>query len=232
MSKIRQLSVIMLALAGVAVPGCSKHDEGPPPAAQAPAPDQTTGAEAERQVEQPIAPPVEEPPPPSSNEPSERGPEPEKPTQAPIADDQTVRILSTVDNGEIEQGQLAQTKADDARVKKFATQMIEQHTRSKQRNAQLAQREQLLPANSSVANDLTDEGTRVLDSLNRTEGPAFDQTYINAQVDQHQAVLDLLNSRLIPGATNPKLKAQLLDVKKMVEKHLEHAKEIQSESQR
>ena len=230
MSDIRRFGVLF-ACALLAAFGCSKHKESEPPAAQAPQPVSTSGAE--RNYQAPTAPPVEEPAPAATTPAeAERAPAPEETVAAPIGDAQSVRILSTVDNGEIEQAHVAQSKTKDPRVKKFAAQMIDQHTKAEQKNQQLQKKEQLLPSNSSLANDLTDQGSRVLDSLNRVEGPEFDKTYIDAQVDQHQAVLDLLELRPIPNAENPKLKAQLEEVKKMVEQHLEHAKKIQAQTQR
>jgi putative membrane protein len=233
MTDHRRLSILLLASSLLAPIGCSHNENTEPPGAQAAQPDQTSGAE--RQTEAPTAPPIEEPAEPTTNptpSTAERAEMPAQPATSPLDDNQIVRVVSTVDSGEIEQGQLAQQKASDVRVKKFAQQMIDQHSKSKQKNLTLIKQQQLLPSNSSVANDLTDNGSRVLDSLNRVEGPDFDKTYIDAQVDQHQAVLDLLNSRLIPDATNAELRSQLEQTKKMVEQHLQHAKSIQSQSQR
>jgi putative membrane protein len=232
-----RLSVVLAVV--TAVFGCSSHKEKSAPAAQAPEqqPDRTTGAERNEAT----APPIVEPVQPGSTIPSEREVQPQGPTAdqqtadqnaASISDEQSIRILTTVNAGEVEQAQLAKRQAKDPRVKKFAAQMIDQHTKAKNDVTKLSKNEQLLPANSSVANDLADKGSQVVQSLKSVEGADFDKTYIDAQVQQHQEVLELLNSRLIPSANNTQLKAALEDSKKMVEHHLEMARQIQQQTQR
>lgn len=231
---VHHLPRLSVALAFALAPfGCSSHEQQPPPGAQASETVRTTGSERN----EPSAPVIEEPTPPGSTEPSEREPaKTEGPmqtaTSAPVGDEQTVRILTTINGGEIEQAQLAKREAQDPRVKKFAAKMIEEHTKANDKIIKLYKSEQLLPANSTIANDLADQGAQMLSSLNEAEGPDFDQTYIDAQVQQHQGVLDLLNTRLIPSAANAQLKAALEDTKSMVEHHLDKAREIQQQMQR
>jgi len=214
--------------------GCSSHkeEEQQPPAAQAPEPVRTTGAERN----EPTAPAIQEPAQPGSTQPSEREANGEgmgeSATALPISDPQSVRILTTVNGGEIEQAQLAKDKAQDSRVKKFAQKMIDEHKKANDKIIKLYKSEDLMPANSSVANDLADKGSQTLTTLNATTVPDFDKTYIDAQVQQHQEVLELINTRLIPGATDAKLKDALLDASKMVAHHLEKAREIQAQLQR
>jgi putative membrane protein len=232
-------SSLTLAFAVFALLGCSSHKNQEPPAAQAPQADQTSGAE--RNYEAPTAPAIQEPAPPGSTAPDERAATTQNPTSnqttndqnaAPIADEQIVRILTTVNTGEVEQAQVAQRKAKDARVKKFAAQMIDQHTKAKDKVNKLSKKEQLLPANSTVANDLQDKGSSIMTTLGQVEGPDFDKQYIDAQVQQHQEVLDLINQRLIPSASNAQLKTELENAKKMVDQHLGHARDIQQQLDR
>jgi putative membrane protein len=207
---------------------CSSHKEESP-AAEAPEPVRTTGADRNEAT----APAIEEPAQPGSTQPSERQVQPQglgqSATAEPLADEQTVRILTTVNGGEIEQAKLAKQQAQDLRVKKFAETMIEEHTKANDKIIKLYKKEQLLPANSSVANDLADKGAQVLSSLNNVEGRDFDKTYIDAQVQQHQEALDMIDTRLIPSAENAQLKAALEDTKTMVEHHLDMARQLQSQ---
>jgi putative membrane protein len=223
------LSRLSVALVFVAASfGCSSNKEESP-AAEAPEPVRTTGADRNEAT----APAIEEPAPAGSTQPSERQAAPqgmgETPMAEPLADEQTVRILTTVNGGEIEQAKLAKQQAQDPRVKKFAATMIQEHTKANDKIIKLYKKEQLLPANSSVANDLADKGSQVLSSLNNVEGRDFDKTYMDAQVQQHQEVLDMLSTRLIPSAENAQLKAALEDSKAMVAHHLAMARQIQSQ---
>jgi putative membrane protein len=153
---------------------------------------------------------------------------PAQPTEtAQLNDAQIAKITDAVDTGEVEQAQLAATKTKNARVKKFANQMIAQHTQSKQKNAQLAKKANITPAESSVYSALATRSNQVVEGLKQADATSFDSLYISAQVQQHQAVLDVLNGQLIPAATNPELKAQLEKARAMVEKHLADAKDVQ-----
>lgn len=47
------------------------------------------------------------------------------------------------------------------------------------------------------------------------------------RVKEHQAVLDMLDQKLIPGATNSDLKCYLGEVRAKVVMHLQHARDLQ-----
>ena len=59
-------------------------------------------------------------------------------------------------------------------------------------------------------------------------GAAFDRAYVDHEVAYHQAVLDAMDSTLIPNAQNAELKALLVKVRPAFVAHLEHAKHIQA----
>jgi putative membrane protein len=141
-------------------------------------------------------------------------------------DAQIVQIVATVDTGEIEQAQIATTKATSPLVREFATEMIDEHTKSKQEGTQLAASASITPTGSATANKLKQDGSQVRDSLTNADATSFDQTYIKAQVKQHQEVLDMLKAQLIPAATNAQLQQQLAAAQTMVEHHLMKAKQI------
>jgi putative membrane protein len=144
-----------------------------------------------------------------------------------LTDDQIAKITETVDAGEVEQGRIAQKKAKNARVKKFASHMVTQHTKSKKQNATLVKKAQITPADSTTAQTLSEKSSQTLATLESTESPDFDKKYIDAQIEQHENVVLLLDSKLIPNASNADLKARLEETKKLVETHLTEAKEIQ-----
>jgi len=147
---------------------------------------------------------------------------------APLTDDQIATITLAVNSGEVEQAKVAKEKSKDKRVKQFAQHMIQQHTKAKQKGEQLAKKDKLMTSESTVATDLTTAASQTLESLKSAEPTSFDKTYMDAQIQQHERVLELLNSQLIPDATNMDLKAQLEEARTMVETHLSEAKEIQT----
>lgn len=146
---------------------------------------------------------------------------------APLTDGQIAKITTLVNTGEVEQAQLAKTKSKNAAVKKYATMMITQHAQAKQKGAQLAKKAKLTPEESSAATELQGKATATLEQLKAADASTFDSAYISSQITQHQEVLDMLDTKLIPAATNPELKAELEKTKTMVQKHLTEAQSIQ-----
>jgi putative membrane protein len=149
-------------------------------------------------------------------------------TPAPaLSDAEIAKITDTVDSGEIEQANVATSRAKHASVKQFAQHMIEQHTASKQKGAELVHKTGMTPTTSTTSSNLQRDGMNMLEKLKTSDLAAFDATYIAGQIEEHQRVLQLLNSRLIPSATDSDLKSQLAAARTMVERHISEAQSIQ-----
>jgi putative membrane protein len=142
------------------------------------------------------------------------------------SDAQILAILDTVDTGEVQQAELANSKATDPRIRQFAQHMIQQHTKAKQEGAQLATQESLTPTPSDVSGELESKGKTMLSSLQGAKDTGFDATYIEGQVKQHQEVLDMIDQTLLPAAQHSALVTQLKAARAMVKNHLEQAQEI------
>ncbi|MET0389063.1 MAG: DUF4142 domain-containing protein [Polyangiales bacterium] len=143
-----------------------------------------------------------------------------------LTDEQMLQVLTTVDTGEIAQAQLAVTKSSSPQVRNFASEMIEQHNRAKQQGALLASQTKLSPTASRASKQLQAQGATTLEKLQSTDPGNFDQAYMKAQVKQHQDVINMLDTQLIPAATNPDLHNHLVSARGMVDQHLRHAKQL------
>ena len=232
MSKMNWMLVLSVLAAGSAAcskdestepdyvqPGASEGDEVPPDATEPP-----VGPSPLDEPAQPTAPSEDSINPPAAT------PEPNEPTSstaAPLKNEEIVHITGNVDAAEIEQAKLAKSKAQNAQVKKFATHMISEHTKSKNKGAQLAKSAELKPEESALGEQLATKAARTYEALQAAGKDEFDGAYISAQVKQHQEVLDLLDRELIPNASEPELKAQLQKTREMVERHLGEGQRIQ-----
>jgi len=143
---------------------------------------------------------------------------------ASLSDSQIARITNDANSAEIDQGKLAQKKAKDARVKKFAERMVKHHTEAKDKQAKL----KLETSSSDMAMKLEHDADKTLGDLKANSNASFDEEYIAAQVKEHQQVLDTIDQQLIPNAKNDDLKAYLKEIRPTVESHLKDAREIQS----
>lgn len=155
---------------------------------------------------------------------------PNKPTDdAPpstLSDAQIAAITDGANSAEIEQAKLARSKSKNQKVLQFASMMITHHSEAQKKQAKL----NITAAESPLSAQMTTDANQVLTSLKEKTGSDFDQAYLKSQVDEHQTLLDALNTRLLPSASNPELKAYLQEIKTRVEQHLEAARTAQSNS--
>jgi len=143
-----------------------------------------------------------------------------------LDDRQIAAINDAANNAEIEQARVAEKRAKNPRVKKFAQMMISHHGQAKKDQAKLVTKLKLTPSESATGGQLAQESANALAQL-KDEKENVDYLYITSQVEAHRKVLELLDQRLIPGATSPELAAMLSGFRPKVEAHLTEAMEIQ-----
>ena len=139
-----------------------------------------------------------------------------------------LRQLHAANQEEIDVGKMAQDKAPDGDVKKFAIDMVSDHTSADQKLTDLAKRSNIdLSATShdpvqQALMSTSDEFKRNLRSLS---GMQFEVAYVAPQVEKHQFVLKVIDEAQKTASGDVK---KLLDeTRPTVESHLEHAKSMQ-----
>ncbi len=132
-----------------------------------------------------------------------------------------VDTVAASDMYEIEAARIAQEQSKSDKVKAFAAMMIKDHTTSSD-NLKKAVAD--AGGGLTVAPALTPVQQGNLDQL-RTAGETFDAMYAQQQVDAHQTALDLLQAQAQSG-TVAQLKSFATDTAKVVEGHLDHAREL------
>jgi putative membrane protein len=153
-----------------------------------------------------------------------------EPQTAPsMSDGQILEVTHVANTGEIAQAKLALAKARDARVRGFAQMMVRDHGQADKTGTLLAKKENIELEPSATSEQLVADASSASASLKADAAAEFDKSYIDTQVKEHQAVLDMLDQKLIASATNPELKAYLNQVRTAVASHLEHAKDLQSQ---
>ena len=134
----------------------------------------------------------------------------------------------TANQVDIDAGKLAKSMASSADVKKFADQMITDHTGVNKSAVDLVTKLKVTPEDNPTSQSLKKGGDDNVANLKTLKGAAFDKAYIDHEVAYHQAVLEAVDKTLIPSATNAELKALLVKVRPAFVAHLEHAKHLQS----
>ena len=145
-----------------------------------------------------------------------------------INDAQIAAIVVTANQVDIDAGALAAKMSTNAEVKKFANQMVTDHTGVNKAAIELATKLMVTPQENSTSQGLKEGGRKNIEKLKMLSGAAFDKAYIDNEVAYHTAVLAAVDSVLIPGAKNAELKALLVKVRPAFVAHLEHAKHLQA----
>lgn len=175
--------------------------------------------DAEEPQSQPGASQGDESPPTTDPKPTEWG--------TAMTDGQILEALSAVDTAEIEQAQVALSKAQSPRVREFATHMIEQHSASMRQGEQIASAHGLMRSESAVSLNLKPKAAEILQTLNTSDPANFDHAYMMSQIQQHEEVLELLTERIVPAASSEPVRQLATKAQAMVQQHLEQARTIQ-----
>lgn len=144
-----------------------------------------------------------------------------------LGDDQILKIMMAVDNGEIEASKEALKKQTSDEVKSYAKYLVDDHQKNLDKLKKLANQQGLQPKDSSLSQALDNGAKQTLSNLTQLQGKAFDKAYIDAMVKDHQKGMQVIESKLLPQAKNGEFKAAVEDFRKMVSEHLEKGLKIQ-----
>ena len=163
------------------------------------------------------------------------------PPALPTTEGGVVELFKTIDNGEVEAGQLAKTKAASAKVKSFAQSMVTDHSNGLKKLDRIKTADgttPITPETSPIVTTLQSKHQELMSRLQSLSGAEFDRVYIGEMVNAHQQVLDLVRQLQSSGqnaqwsttdTTKAGSVAQYLNEKASgVEKHLERARTVQS----
>lgn len=121
---------------------------------------------------------------------------------------------------EVELGKLALSKSNDAKVKEFATMMVNDHGKANEELKSIAKMKNItLPA------ALDDEHQKKMDDLNKKTGKDFDKDYVQAMIDGHQSTLKLMQDEAKDGK-DADLRAFAAKTAPIVQAHLDMINKI------
>lgn len=143
-----------------------------------------------------------------------------------MTDAEIFSMLKSANQGEIDAGKLAESKATAPAVKAFARDMVTDHTMLLNQGNALAKKLNVTP--QPAANDsIQSRNEQLLTVLKQaSRGGSFDSAYVNNQVQGHQNTLDLVK-RAQDQAQNAQLKALLQNAEPVIQRHLDRIRDIQ-----
>ena len=119
-----------------------------------------------------------------------------------MSDGQILQVTHVANTGEIDQAKLALVRSKDVRVRGFAQMMVHDHTQADTNGMILAKKESIERERSTTSEQLASDATSATATLKADPAVEFDKSYVDTQVKEHQAVLDMLDQKLIVNATN------------------------------
>ena len=129
---------------------------------------------------------------------------------------------STSGMNEVELSKLAQTKATNPEVKKFAAQMVADHTKAGDELNAIGKKKDVKPAT-----EMDSAHKSILQKLQGLSGAEFDKEYVSAMVDDHEDAVDLFKSQSESGK-DAEIKAFAAKTLPTLQGHLKMINEIEA----
>jgi putative membrane protein len=139
---------------------------------------------------------------------------------APMTAERFVLHASAGGMAEVALGKLAMTKATSGEVRKFAQQMVEDHTKANKQLMQIAESKQL-----PVARDMDKKHQEMERKLSEMTGEQFDREYIKGQVKDHEEAVALF-TKFAENGQDADLKGFATQTLPTLKEHLKHVKDL------
>jgi len=143
-----------------------------------------------------------------------------------LTDPEITSVAVTANQVDIDYARIALKKSHDAQIRNFAQTMQRDHNSVIHQAVELVKKLHVTPQDNAVTQSLKKQETQTSRMLNAKTGKAFDQAYIENEVNYHKAVIHTVQDVLIPQAKNEELKALLQKVLPILQEHLQHAEQI------
>lgn len=147
--------------------------------------------------------------------------------QQNLTDSDIAMIMRVANLSEVREGELARSKTTDNSVREFAIMMVTEHTAQNNKAESELARVDIASSDTDLSRQLDAESGAATDLLRSLSGAAFDRAYMDRQVMAHQALISMIDSKLMPHARKKQVKDQLTDLRKLADTHLTRAKQIQ-----
>jgi len=208
MNRALKLS-IAIAITLSAMTGCKRND------------DEKAAAEVAR-TEAPATPST----PPAETTTATEAPAP-APSTAPAAgaltQAQAVTLVGAVDKHEIQAAEQARSKKVRRDVLDFANLLHTEHSKNLEAGQKLGATE-----TSTELTAMEEKGRAGLAELDTKTGTAYEKAYVDAMVKGHEEALSMIDTKLLPAATDDNVRTFLTNSREHVAMHLEKGKALQA----
>lgn len=150
--------------------------------------------------------------------------------QPAAGDSEALSTLSAVNKHEIAAAELAQSKTIDGATMNYARMLQTDHTANLKKVEEISQMTKAPIAETPSVKELKDKTSAERDTLAKLDGTAFQTAYLDAMIKGHANVQSMIDSKLLPGATDVAVQQHLRNTRESVAKHLDQAKQLRGQA--
>jgi putative membrane protein len=147
--------------------------------------------------------------------------------QEQALDDPTiVAIFDAANAADIETGALAEARGASKEVRDFGAMLARDHKMVRQQGRDLAARLGVTPTPPKPDQGAKDHAAAMA-TLRALKGAEFDRAFLQHEAAFHKAVIDAINSTLLPAIQNDELEALVKKVAPAFQAHMQMAEELE-----
>ena len=140
--------------------------------------------------------------------------------QSPALDDPTiVAIFDAANTADIETGRLAAERGHSKEVREFGAMLVRDHQHVRQLGRDLAAKLKVTPTPPKNDQSAKDHASAMV-RLRGLSGLEFDRAFLQHEAAFHKAVIDAVNSTLLPAIKNDEVKALVVKVAPAFQAHM------------
>jgi len=143
--------------------------------------------------------------------------------QTEFNDSQILGVTDADSGGQVEQANVALTRAKAEPVKTLAQKISKDHSDTRQKGMEVAKQLGISVTPSETSAEVQKNSAEKVMKLEKADAADFDRTYLKSQIDEHEDTLKLINKQLLPKASAPQVKALLTRMRDSVQQNLSMA---------
>ncbi|GLC26939.1 DUF4142 domain-containing protein [Roseisolibacter agri] len=148
---------------------------------------------------------------------------------AQALDDPTiVAIFDGANTADIETGRLAATRGHSKQVRDFGAMLARDHAQVRQQGRDLAAKLGVTPTPPKPDQGAKDHAA-AMKQLRALKGAAFDRAFLAHEVAYHKAVIDAVQTTLLPAIRNAEVKALVVKVAPAFQAHMLAAQNLEKQ---
>ena len=143
--------------------------------------------------------------------------------QESLSAGQIVAVVSTLNQGEIRQAQIALGKLEDADVRAYAELIIREHQDAEKKLETLRAQLGIVKEDSDLQEETDLLGRNMVRHIQREIPALADQTYLDVQLFMHRKSVSIVSQQLLPAAQQPEMQVYLEELRETLRMHLGRA---------